>query len=72
MRRKLWAMLAFLPLIAGCQAPSSQSMENLPEIGISHQLLAYYQKYRDLINPLVFTVSQDGYWGSYLYCDGHK
>jgi hypothetical protein len=71
-RLSMMLLLAFLPLLAGCQTSQSQSMENLPEIGISHELLAYYQKYRDSINPLVFAVSQDGYWGSYLFCDGHK
>jgi hypothetical protein len=72
MGRRLLLLLAFLPLLAGCQASTSHSMDNLPEIGISNAVLNYYGKYRDTINPLVFVVSQDGYWASYRYCDGHK
>ena len=72
MKRGLWVLAGILPMLASCQSQQSGSVANLPEIGISHAVLSYYGQYRDRINPLVFAVSEDGRWASYISCDGHK
>ncbi len=65
---------ALLLLLAACQAqPQPQpSASAQPEIGITREVLAYYEKYRQAHLPLAFVVSQDGQWATYRYCEAMR
>jgi hypothetical protein len=75
MTSRLWASAALLPLLSACQngpTPGEQSASNQPEIGITREVQAYYEKYRQEHLPLAFVVSQDGQWATYRYCEAMR
>jgi hypothetical protein len=71
--RLRYLMLGFaLPLLASCASQPSSSVGDLPEVGITHAVLAYYEEYRNQVEPLAFAVSQDGHWAAYYFCEARR
>ena len=70
----LWRgfVAALLLLVAACQAQPEPVASAQPEIGITREVLAYYEKYREQRLPLAFAVSEDGQWAYFIYCEGMR
>ena len=63
---------ALLLPVAACQSQPQPMASSQPEIGITREVLAYYEKSRQEHLPLAFVVSQDGQWASYRYCEAMR
>jgi hypothetical protein len=72
MRLRFWMLTFSLPILANCASQPSSAVNELPEIGITHAVLAYYEQYRNEQSPMAFAVSQDGRWASYIYCEARR
>jgi hypothetical protein len=66
------AVILAANLVAACTQNSASDPAAQPEIGITREVLAYYEKYRQQHLPLAFAVSQDGQWASFRYCEAMR